>query len=223
MALSVTAVSTRVSPFTIEEAQAAGLAGKDNWKKYPAAMLRARCVSALSRAVYPEAVLGIYESTSEEIEAPAHVVEPVSVVGKSVGAAAFDKMVSRATVDVTPEPARKVYPSTIDGPGSQLAAMQIADAAVEPATDGADASQITERIMAAASVAELSAIAKDLGNAVTAKRVSQKEAFVIRKLGNDRRIELKAATPRSAPVDDFAAATREDAHDAEQGRQPGED
>lgn len=46
--------------FTIEEAQKAGLLQKDNWKNYPAAMLRARACAALARAVYPDLVQGIY-------------------------------------------------------------------------------------------------------------------------------------------------------------------
>lgn len=54
--------------FTIEEARAAGVTGKDNWKKYPSAMLRARCIAALSRVVYPDLMLGIYEQ--DEIAAP---------------------------------------------------------------------------------------------------------------------------------------------------------
>jgi hypothetical protein len=47
--------------FTIEDAARAGLTGGDNWKKYPAAMLRARCASALARAVYPDLTLGVYD------------------------------------------------------------------------------------------------------------------------------------------------------------------
>lgn len=47
--------------FTIEQAKAAGLAGKDNWRKYPAAMLRARCASALTKTVYPDAFFGCYD------------------------------------------------------------------------------------------------------------------------------------------------------------------
>lgn len=47
--------------FTIEEAKAAGLAGGDNWRKYPAAMLRARALSAICRAVYPDLLLGVYD------------------------------------------------------------------------------------------------------------------------------------------------------------------
>lgn len=46
--------------FTIAEAKAAKLTGKDNWTNYPAAMLRARASSALARAVYPDLCMGIY-------------------------------------------------------------------------------------------------------------------------------------------------------------------
>jgi hypothetical protein len=61
---------TRIS-FTMEEAKTAGLV-KDGsgWKRYPAAMLRARAASALCRAVYPDILLGIYEeSEADEIRA----------------------------------------------------------------------------------------------------------------------------------------------------------
>jgi hypothetical protein len=54
--------------FTIEEAKKANLLGKDNWRNYPAAMLRARASSALARAVYPDLTAGIYDP--DEIGAP---------------------------------------------------------------------------------------------------------------------------------------------------------
>jgi hypothetical protein len=47
--------------FSWEDAQRAGVTGKDNWRKYPAAMLRARCITALARAVYPDLAMGIYD------------------------------------------------------------------------------------------------------------------------------------------------------------------
>jgi len=53
--------------FTIEEARLAGVTGKDNWRKYPSAMLRARCIAALGRLVYPDLILGVYDP--DEIEA----------------------------------------------------------------------------------------------------------------------------------------------------------
>jgi hypothetical protein len=52
--------------YSIEDARTAGLMGKDNWKSHPAAMLRARCMSAAIRATWPECVMGCY--TPEEIQ-----------------------------------------------------------------------------------------------------------------------------------------------------------
>lgn len=51
--------------FTLDEAKIAGIAGGDNWKKYPAAMLRARAKAALARDVYPDAIAGVY--TDDEV------------------------------------------------------------------------------------------------------------------------------------------------------------
>jgi len=52
--------------FTMEDANRAGLTGKDVWKKYPKAMLRARAISAAARAVFPDVLFGVY--TPEELE-----------------------------------------------------------------------------------------------------------------------------------------------------------
>jgi hypothetical protein len=50
--------------FTIKQAENAQLTTKqgDTWKNYPAAMLRARCAAALARTVYPDLVMGVYET-----------------------------------------------------------------------------------------------------------------------------------------------------------------
>ena len=48
--------------WTIQQAQKAGLTGKDNWKNYPRAMLRARCIAEGIRAVYPAALGGMMVS-----------------------------------------------------------------------------------------------------------------------------------------------------------------
>jgi len=45
--------------FSMKDAQAAQLTGKDNWKKYPAAMLRARCLAAAARAIFADATMGM--------------------------------------------------------------------------------------------------------------------------------------------------------------------
>jgi hypothetical protein len=46
--------------WTIQQAQKIGLAGKDNWKHYPRAMLRARCISEGVRTVFPGITHGMY-------------------------------------------------------------------------------------------------------------------------------------------------------------------
>jgi hypothetical protein len=46
--------------WTMKQAASIGLASKDNWKKYPRAMLKARVVSEGVRAVYPACILGHY-------------------------------------------------------------------------------------------------------------------------------------------------------------------
>lgn len=53
--------------FTIEDAQRAGLAGNQTWRQYPAALLRARCISAVARMGYPDSIGGMY--TPEELGA----------------------------------------------------------------------------------------------------------------------------------------------------------
>ena len=50
----------------LSKAKLIGIASKDNWKNYPRAMLRARCVSEGIRSVYPGCVVGVY--TPEEVQ-----------------------------------------------------------------------------------------------------------------------------------------------------------
>ncbi len=77
--------------FTIEDAQRAGVVSKDNWRKYPAAMLRARCITALARAVYPDLAMGVYDE--DELE-PVQVEEAQRWVPEPEA-----KPVARPTID----------------------------------------------------------------------------------------------------------------------------
>ena len=61
--------------WTIQQAKDAGVTGKDNWRKYPDAMLRARCIAALARAVYPDLAMGIYDP-DEVADIPAAPAAP---------------------------------------------------------------------------------------------------------------------------------------------------
>lgn len=70
--------------YTIAQATAAGLASKANWKSYRASMLRARCESAICRAVYPDLVLGVYDPDElADAEQPTRV-EPRDVTAEAV-------------------------------------------------------------------------------------------------------------------------------------------
>jgi hypothetical protein len=68
--------------WTIEQAKRAGIAGKDNWKNYPRAMLRARVVSEGIRAAMPGIVAGVY--TPEEVQDFAMDPQPTQQSGQKV-------------------------------------------------------------------------------------------------------------------------------------------
>jgi hypothetical protein len=76
--------------WTIEQAKAANLSGKDVWKAYPRAMLRARCISEGIRTVFPACIVGTY--TPEEIDAmppePLHVENLAAAVAPAPAPAA---------------------------------------------------------------------------------------------------------------------------------------
>jgi hypothetical protein len=65
--------------WTIDQARAAQLAGKDTWKQYPAAMLRARAITEVVRMGASEAVLGMEYSAEEmrDVEPDAAPTAPV--------------------------------------------------------------------------------------------------------------------------------------------------
>ena len=66
--------------WTIEQAQAAKLTGKDNWKNYPRAMLRARVVSEGIRVSDPGVVAGLYspEEVADFSPAPSTSAQPAA-------------------------------------------------------------------------------------------------------------------------------------------------
>ena len=76
----------------IERAKAAGLAGRNTWKAYPAQMMSARCISEGIRALYPACVGGFY--TPEEVrdfDAPQPAPQPESPKPAQAAKAAMPK------------------------------------------------------------------------------------------------------------------------------------
>tara|TARA_B100000287_G_scaffold428937_1_gene481286 strand:+ start:479 stop:1186 length:708 start_codon:yes stop_codon:yes gene_type:complete len=69
---------THSAVFTMEDAEAAGLANKKNWKQYQDAMLTWRAVSKLCRVLFPDVVLGagyVPEELGAEVDATGDIIE----------------------------------------------------------------------------------------------------------------------------------------------------
>ena len=84
---------TQRSCFTIEDAQNAGLAGRDVWKKYPKRMLKHRCLSYGLKDMFPDLLAGLYdpeEMESVQTTTTEHNVTPVEE--------------PKAEKNITPEP-----------------------------------------------------------------------------------------------------------------------
>lgn len=137
--------------FTIEQAQRARLTDKDNWKKYPHAMLRARASAELARAVYPDVVGGLYDP--DEIPgAEARTVEPRPVVQPPPRRtlAAASPASSAETLPAPPESAEVVC-SPVDTEAQNIARLAELATAGELAAFAADvpAAEKTPRLRAA--------------------------------------------------------------------------
>jgi hypothetical protein len=74
--------------FTLEDAKRAGLLNNPSWLKYPAAMLRARSISAVARMAFPDSIGGMY--TPEELGAEVEVDAEGQLVVVSPGADTVD-------------------------------------------------------------------------------------------------------------------------------------
>ena len=97
--------------WTIDQARAAGLAGKDVWKRYPRAMLAARCTDELCGLVFPDVVHGLAVIHPEEVDARPEPETTETVVkrealppAKTPRKRAAKKAAAAPPVEPTPEP-----------------------------------------------------------------------------------------------------------------------
>lgn len=113
--------------FTIEEARTAGLLHKDNWKSYPAAMLRSRCAMMLARAVYEDVLANVY--TPDEVDGIIDVREahPVLVAPPEPPKPAPAKKPAPAARRNGSGPAAEAAPATVRELGATVA-QKVADA-----------------------------------------------------------------------------------------------
>jgi len=93
--------------FSMVDAKRAGLARRQNWGRYPAAMLRARCLSAALRAWCPDVLGGgVYVEGEIEPREPAPVVELVQPDDDDDAPPVFADVVDS---EPEPEPRRPVH------------------------------------------------------------------------------------------------------------------
>jgi len=129
--------------FTLEMAQKAQLAGSTTWRNYPAALLRARCVSAVARMAFADSIGGLY--TPEELGAAVDVQDDQIVVvdaqaGRTVDTATGEVTAGAPPRELPPPPDRPATPKQIAGieracavlgltpPGDWLGRLNFADA-----------------------------------------------------------------------------------------------
>ena len=117
--------------YTMSDAKAAGLTGKDNWKSHPAAMLAARAKAALARDVYPDVLLGMYDPDeieggpvrSDVVAVPvAPAAEPERVDARPL----FDAIESATTADALAEVSTRIKAATPSLPDSVTRALRAA-------------------------------------------------------------------------------------------------
>lgn len=128
--------------WTMEDAGRAGLAGKDNWKKDPRAMLKARVISGGLRLADPASVVGLYApeevqdfeprvvATEAEIVPP----EPPQEARKALagGEAEGEAVISGGGIEPEPEPPVSIFEApqavpghcTLKGCGAELGLYQ---------------------------------------------------------------------------------------------------
>ena len=95
--------------FTMDDAEEAGLAGRDMWKKHPRNMLYARAISNACRMGWPEVIAGIYDPEElgaiemEPRETSFHWTEPATAIEANHSATA---------IELTHEVAEQMVPAT---------------------------------------------------------------------------------------------------------------
>ena len=100
--------------WSLAQAKSIGIANKDNWRNYPRAMLRARCVSEGIRSVYPGCVVGVY--TPEEVQD--------FTPSKPIDMGVAERVEDSEPVTVVEDGAFKLYVPNLDEPHSSYHSVQ---------------------------------------------------------------------------------------------------
>ena len=109
--------------WTMERANAAGLTGKQNWKTYPCAMLSARCVAELVRALYPACLNGVY--LAEEVQD--FDTKTIRIEKPVIAAETESEVITAEVVESEPEGALEAPKELPNSPLTMLQSMMWSD------------------------------------------------------------------------------------------------
>lgn len=202
--------------FTLAQAKGANLLGKETWRSFPAAMLRARAASALARIVFPDLMSGIY--TPEELdglreERPA----PTEPAPAEPARARASRKAPPPTAEPAPEPATaQASPTAPPAPTEPAQASPVElEARARSKAFAAEgrwqqlASHIAQLMKSASSRAELSEAGQHLRTFAKPLKANLPDALpVLRAIYDEREADLDR--PQALPSQD-----RDDADGAE--------
>lgn len=156
--------------FTIEDAKRAQLLRNSTWQSYPAAMLRARCITALARAVYPDLAMGIYDPDE-------------------IGAEVSSSPVTPPSSDVVVRELPRIATPSLEG------ALQDSIDTVQAGLFG----ELAKRITASDKSFELNLVSKDIKAAIDSSKLAASAVDELRSLMRNKKAELAATAPKVAP------------------------
>jgi hypothetical protein len=171
--------------WTLDDARKAGLAGKQNWQRYPRQMLLARATAELARLVWPDVLGGIAYATEELEDGDGPPAEP-SVAEASPAPAkrqrrALAERPAPAVAPSLPPVAHHVGPSLPPLPGEEPSPSAGDDASAPPADD-------TSPPITAAQRRKLHAVLHEIGVDSREDRLSLASGFVGRELASSNEL-----------------------------------
>lgn len=118
--------STHTDTWTIDMAKRAGLSGKNNWKSYPEAMLRARATTAAGRAFAAEVMSGAIVPDEEDEVIGASSAHQVSISDAIAGKRGADRLLAKLEASDPELPQATVEPVAESAPPAEVSTADMA-------------------------------------------------------------------------------------------------